>query len=84
VQCEVWGCLIEVDSLKRVIWRFRATMFIGKTMYYQGGLDKNRPVIEVNLKLSVMSISISRGFKRFMCFRRSFCVIEGRITEVLL
>jgi hypothetical protein len=56
-------------------------MSIGKMTYYQGRLDKNCLVIEVNLKLSVMAIS--RGFENFTYYR-GFCGIEGRTTEGLL
>jgi hypothetical protein len=56
-------------------------MSIGKTMYYQGRLDKNCRIIEVNLILSV--VAISREFKNSKYYR-GLCVIEGRIIEVLL
>jgi hypothetical protein len=56
-------------------------MLIGKTTYYQGRLNENSRVLEVNLTLSV--IAISRGFEKFTYFR-GFRGIEGRTAEVRL
>jgi hypothetical protein len=56
-------CAISLESSH---WGFRAAMTVRKTMYYQGRLDKNYRVEEVNLTLSIMAVS--RGLKKYRAF----------------